>query len=50
MLDGTARVFVRTIVVSSYEELKRAIIAELGRQYTQQEVYASLKKRKMKAG
>lgn len=49
MLDGTARVFIRTIVVTSYEELKQALTSEFGRQFTQQEVYALLKKRKMKS-
>lgn len=49
MLDGTARVFLRTISVSTYEELKKALIDEFGRQYTQQEVYFQLRNRKMKA-
>lgn len=38
LLDGTAERFLRTIVVSTYNELKAELLSEFGKRYSMQEV------------
>lgn len=45
LLDGTARVFLRTIRASTYEELKEELLTEFRHTYTMQEVYQQLRAR-----
>lgn len=43
LMDGTAKMFIRTIRVSNYDELKKELITEFGHTYTLREVYQQLK-------
>lgn len=48
LLQGTARVFLRTIRASTYDELKAELVSEFQHAYTMQEVYQQLKERTLK--
>lgn len=47
MLDGTARLFLRTISAHQYDELKQKLLVEFGRTYTLGEVYDRLRQRRL---
>lgn len=48
LLDGTAKLFLRTISVHTYDELKKELIQEFGKVFTMQEVFHQLKSRVLK--
>lgn len=47
LLDGTAKIFLRTIAAHTYAELKDELISEFGKNYTLHEVFQQLKNRKL---
>lgn len=48
LLTGTARIFVRTIAVHGYNELKASLLLEFSRRFSAQEVYGQLRHRRLK--
>ena len=48
MLEGTAKILLRTINVYNYKGLKEALMSEFCRQYTMQEVYLQLRNRRLR--
>lgn len=48
LINGTAKVFLRTISISSYEQLKAELIAEFQHAYSLNEVFQQLQTRKKK--
>lgn len=48
LLDGTAKLLLRTISVRTYDELKTELLREFGKVFTMQEVFHQLKARTLK--
>ncbi|XP_055308209.1 uncharacterized protein LOC129572291 [Sitodiplosis mosellana] len=48
LLDGTAKLFARTISVHTYDELREEFLTEFGRKFSTEEVYAQLRSRRLK--
>lgn len=44
-MDGTAKIFIQTIRVNNYDDLKEELIVEFGHKFTLREVYQQLKER-----
>lgn len=48
MVDGAANVYLRTVAVHQYEDLKSLMLVEFGHAYTSNEVYDQLRARRLR--